>query len=148
MTAIAQRLSTTGGVFPPRQLFLPVGWSTSTTSNSGRIHNLCKVHIFWEGHKILWNLNLVFDWHYIGKKQGGDFAKCVAFSGYMKFKGAFICYVWVFGTFLNHLPPYVRTFSVHRLRKNCHFLNHLCTHPYFLTYVVLKWSLRYFSLYA
>ena len=42
MTAIAQRLSTTGGVFPPRQLFLPVGWSTSTTSNSGGIHNLCK----------------------------------------------------------------------------------------------------------
>ena len=27
-----------------------------------------KVHIFWEGHKILWNLHLTFDWHYIGQK--------------------------------------------------------------------------------
>ena len=25
-----------------------------------------KVHIFWEGHKILRNLALIFDWHYIG----------------------------------------------------------------------------------
>ena len=24
-----------------------------------------KVHIFWEGHKIVWNLQLTFDWHYI-----------------------------------------------------------------------------------
>ena len=24
-----------------------------------------KVHIFWEGHKILQNLHLTFDWHYI-----------------------------------------------------------------------------------
>ena len=29
---------------------------------------LCKVHIFWEGHKILQNLPLTFDWHYIGQK--------------------------------------------------------------------------------
>ena len=28
-----------------------------------------KVHIFWEGHKILGNLHLTFDWHYIGEKQ-------------------------------------------------------------------------------
>ena len=28
----------------------------------------CKVHIFWEGHKILQNLHLTFDWHYIGQK--------------------------------------------------------------------------------
>ena len=27
-----------------------------------------KVHIFWEGHKILQNLHLTFDWHYIGQK--------------------------------------------------------------------------------
>ena len=25
----------------------------------------CKVHIFWEGHKILRNLHLTFDWHYL-----------------------------------------------------------------------------------
>ena len=27
-----------------------------------------KVHIFWEGHKILQNIHLTFDWHYIGQK--------------------------------------------------------------------------------
>ena len=27
-----------------------------------------KVHIFWEGHKILQNIHLTFDWHYIGHK--------------------------------------------------------------------------------
>ena len=26
-----------------------------------------KVHLFWECHKILWNLHLTFDWHYIGQ---------------------------------------------------------------------------------
>ena len=30
--------------------------------------NTSKVHIFWEGHKILRNLHLTFDWHYIGQK--------------------------------------------------------------------------------
>ena len=27
-----------------------------------------KVHIFWEGYKILQNLHLSFDWHHIGQK--------------------------------------------------------------------------------
>ena len=27
-----------------------------------------KVHIFWEGHKILRNLHIIFDWHYTGQK--------------------------------------------------------------------------------
>ena len=34
-----------------------------------------KVHIFWEGHKILRNLHQLFDWQYIGQIFGGDFAK-------------------------------------------------------------------------
>ena len=29
---------------------------------------LVKIHIFWEGQKILWTLHLTFDWHYIGQK--------------------------------------------------------------------------------
>ena len=37
--------------------------------------NSFKVHIFWEGHKILRNLPLTFDCNYIGQKQGEDFAK-------------------------------------------------------------------------
>ena len=33
-----------------------------------------KVNIFWEGHKILQNLDRRFDWHYIGQIYDGDFA--------------------------------------------------------------------------
>ena len=36
---------------------------------------LVKVHIFWEGYKILRNLHQLFDWQYIGQIIGGDFAK-------------------------------------------------------------------------
>ena len=35
----------------------------------------CKVHIFWEGRKVLRNLRRRFDWHYIGQIYGGDYAK-------------------------------------------------------------------------
>ena len=34
-----------------------------------------KVHIFWEGHKILQNLHLTFDCVYCSQMKGGDFAK-------------------------------------------------------------------------
>ena len=34
-----------------------------------------KVHIFWEGHKILQNLHLTFDCMYCSQKLGEDFAK-------------------------------------------------------------------------
>lgn len=39
-------------------------------------------------------------------------------------------------------PPctYVRTFSVHDLRENCHFLNHLSTYPTLCSYVIVKWA--------
>ena len=30
---------------------------------------VCKVHIFWESHKILWNLHLTFDWYYMRPSQ-------------------------------------------------------------------------------
>ena len=32
------------------------------------VYSLGKVQIFWEGHKILWNPHLTFEWHYIGQK--------------------------------------------------------------------------------
>ena len=32
------------------------------------IKELFKVYIFWEGHKILRNLHLTVDWHYIGQQ--------------------------------------------------------------------------------
>ena len=34
-----------------------------------------KVHIFWEGHKILWNLHRTFDCVYRSQIKGIDFAK-------------------------------------------------------------------------
>ena len=34
-----------------------------------------KVHIFWEGHKILWNLHLTFDYSTYSQKLSEDFAK-------------------------------------------------------------------------
>ena len=37
-----------------------------------------KVHIFWEGHKILRNLRRLFDWHYLEQTYRGDFAKFYA----------------------------------------------------------------------
>ena len=40
-----------------------------------KIWVLSKVHIFWEGHKILQNIQKIFDWQYIGQIIGGDFAK-------------------------------------------------------------------------
>ena len=45
-----------------------------------------KVHIFWEGHKILRNLHLTFDWHHIGKSKWKISQNFVAFSEYMNFR--------------------------------------------------------------
>ena len=56
---------TVSTLFPPLDSFLP--WKIST--------HLYKVHIFWEGQKILRNLHLIFDWHYIGQREGEDVAK-------------------------------------------------------------------------
>ena len=36
---------------------------------------LVKVHIFYEGHKILRNLLQLFDWQYVGQIIDGDFTK-------------------------------------------------------------------------
>ena len=39
-----------------------------TNTNTRTKTTLDKVHIFREGHRILRNLNLTFDWHYRGQK--------------------------------------------------------------------------------
>ena len=39
------------------------------------MHYVVKVHVFWEGHKILRNLHQLFDWQNIGQINGGDLAK-------------------------------------------------------------------------
>ena len=39
------------------------------------LNNIYKVHIFWEGHKILRNLHRRFDRYYIGQIYDGDFVK-------------------------------------------------------------------------
>ena len=46
------------------------------TKNLGFCSNFeFKVHIFWEGHKIWWNLHPRFDCYYIGQIYRGDFTK-------------------------------------------------------------------------
>ena len=58
-------------MFPtPSRAYIP-------TKNLSPLDLHYKVHIFWEGHKILQNLHRRFDWHYIGQIYGRDF---VAFS--------------------------------------------------------------------
>ena len=50
--------------------FLTVG-----QNNFGNIMLFIKVHIFWEGHKILWNLHRRFVLYSNGQIYSGDFAK-------------------------------------------------------------------------
>ena len=45
-----------------------------------------KVHIFWEGHKILWNLHLTFVLCSNGQIYGGDFPK---FCGFLRIYGLY-----------------------------------------------------------
>ena len=44
---------------------------------------IVKVHIFWEGHKISWNLHCIFDRYY--SRTVEILQKFVAFSEYMNF---------------------------------------------------------------
>ena len=43
--------------------------------NFNMIFHDSKVHIYREGHKMLRNIHLIFDWHYIGQMIHGYFAK-------------------------------------------------------------------------
>ena len=47
---------------------------------------LIKGNIFWEGHKILQNLHLTFDWHYMDKSKVEISQNFVASSEYTNFK--------------------------------------------------------------
>ena len=49
-----------------------------------------KVHIFWEGHKMLGNLHCRVDRYYIGQIYSGDLLqKFASFSQYMNFNGLY-----------------------------------------------------------
>ena len=48
-------------------------WTLFTEMSNHPI--MFKVHIFWEGHKILRNLHQLFDWQYLGQIISGDSAK-------------------------------------------------------------------------
>ena len=53
-------------------------WDSENREESERaiwFKEFCKVHIFWEGHRILGNLPLTFDCMYCSQKKGEDFAK-------------------------------------------------------------------------
>ena len=76
----------------------------------GRSDIYSKVHIFWEGHKILRNPHLTFDWHYTWDKSKVKILQnFVAYSEYMNFKkmGSMIYFVLCFlrmGTNWEYLP--------------------------------------------
>ena len=52
----------------------------------GSLDHFGKVHIFWEGHKILRNLHLTFVYNTYRQKEGGDFAK---FCGFLRIYGLY-----------------------------------------------------------
>ena len=58
-------------------------------------HTTVKVHIFWEGHKILRNLHQLFDWQYIGQinQLVGISQNFVAFSEHMNFISFFFSWM-------------------------------------------------------
>ena len=49
--------------------------TVKSQTNAACAHKPDKVHIFWEGHKILQNLSLTFDCMYCSQKLGEDFLK-------------------------------------------------------------------------
>ena len=59
--------------FPVKKIQYKV--CNSKTIKGGLILEYIKVHIFWEGHKILRNLPLTFDYSTNRQKLGEDFAK-------------------------------------------------------------------------
>ena len=63
-----------------------------------KICGLFKVHIFWEGHKILRNLHLTFDRMWYSQKQGGDFAK---FCGLLRIYELYQKLFWPFTVWIN-----------------------------------------------
>ena len=57
----------------------------------------CKVHIFWEGHKILRNLHRRFDRYYIGQIYGVDFAKICGLLRIYELEQIFLRKIRIFG---------------------------------------------------
>ena len=57
-----------------------------------------------------------------------------SFITVMVYQGPSLYYVRVRRGFLDPCAPYVRTISLHRVRKNCHFLDHPPTRGIFRTF--------------
>ena len=79
-----------------------------------------KVHTFWEGHKILWNLHHRFDRYYIGQIYGGDmyfimfdwlheFSR-VLFERSASFLSVFFEFKQIFWVFFLLVPPNQKPF--------------------------------------
>ena len=74
-----------------------------------------KVHIFWEGHKILRNLHCRFDRYYIGQIYGGDFTKiCGLFRIYELYFLSLVVTFW-------NTNLWIKTWSSNILRRPQHF---------------------------
>ena len=78
---------------------------------------LGKVHIFWEGHKILRNLHLTFDWHHIGQKWGEDFAKYFGLLRIYKLYNVKIDHALTFGMPKKFYKDWMSLFSIKRVKS-------------------------------
>ena len=72
-------------------------------------------------------MKVSLEWHE-SLHQGRSYSVTLspAFShwqGY-RIRGHFYITYGCFEAFLNHPPTYVRTFSLHKVRENCHFIDH------------------------
>ena len=83
---------------------------------------LSKVHIFWAGHKILWNLHRRFDHYYIAQIYGGNFTKnCGLLRTYEHYQGKLF----------KMLPLQMRETQIPKLQKYAKRLE-MEKHPFIL----------------
>ena len=95
-----------------------------------------KVHIFWEGHKILRNLHRRFDQYYIGQIYSGDFAK---FGGLLRI---YELYCWGCGVVISKKIVAYFPKSGHVKRKYWNILKPISMRN-MCDYFLLWWSVEF-----
>ena len=105
------------------------------------LFHIVKVHIFWEGHKILRNLHLTFDWQYIGQIIGGDFAK---FCGLLRIYELYYKFPasknWFLYLHQNRFLKDIFTWLSILLRLECGKHSFLMMKTHYLTQKFHKWQ--------
>ena len=83
-----------------------------------------KVHIFWEGHKVLRNLHQLFDGQYIGQIIGGDIAK---FCGLLRM---YELWLLTLRCWISVLHPYQFSSTTHLMCTTYHGSNQMHLHAF------------------